>query len=154
MVESSTLLLVSGLAFVSTLGTPALAQYLMNRQRQRERAEDRLDREAVAKEVKTVQKTLADSTTATTNKLDGLHNGQVIIHALVNSNMTSAMQAELNASVRDLASLREIVDLKKVAGREPNLEALTAINVAAARVLELTAALQDRLKEPEPVKKV
>jgi len=80
----------------------------------------------------------------TTNKLD-------VIHTLVNSNMTAAMQAELDATNRELAMMLEVIDLKKAAGKEPTIEAIDALAVTRAKISELDAALKDRVKQQKNV---
>jgi hypothetical protein len=70
-----------------------------------------------------------------------------IIHTLVNSNMTSAMQAELDATVREVAMMREVVALKQTAGHEASAEAMAAIDATDEKVQELRSALIDRLHQ-------
>jgi hypothetical protein len=73
-----------------------------------------------------------------------------VIHDLVNSSMTAAMQAELDATRRELAMMREVVELNRQAGREPTVEALAAIEATSARIMELSAALRDRGQTRRP----
>jgi hypothetical protein len=70
-----------------------------------------------------------------------------VIHTLVNSNMTAAMQAEYDATVRELAMMREVVALNHAAGREASAEALGAIAATDVKVADLWATLQDRLHQ-------
>jgi hypothetical protein len=72
-----------------------------------------------------------------------------VIHGLVNSNLTASMRAELEATIRDRASMAELVEIKRAAGHEPSKEALQAIEAADARVAELRASLGDRMKATE-----
>lgn len=139
-------LLAAGISACSMVVSPAVTQFFINRYRRVERAEDKKEHEIVASAVKGVSATLATVTRTTLGKLGDLQEGQAVIHKLVNSNMTSAMQSELDATVRDLSSLQEIVELKKAAGREPTTQALAVIKTAETKVKELTAALLDRLK--------
>jgi hypothetical protein len=82
----------------------------------------------------------AASTAQTVNeKLD-------VIHVLVNSNMSAAMKSELDAVVRQLALMREVVELRRSAGQEPGDAALVAIRDTEAKVSELRAAISDREK--------
>jgi len=67
-----------------------------------------------------------------------------VIHALVNSNMTAHMQSELEATVRELAMMREVARLHEEAGRDPTEETRSAIDLTQARVAELRAVLGDR----------
>lgn len=69
-----------------------------------------------------------------------------VIHALVNSNMTAHMQSELDATVRELAMMREVSRLHEDAGRDPTSETIQAIEMTEAKVSELRAVLDDRFK--------
>lgn len=82
---------------------------------------------------------------AISSKLEHLDAGQKVIHALVNSSMTAQMQSELDATVRELAGLLEIVELKTLAGQPPTAEALGAIASTRMKIGELQANLHDRL---------
>jgi hypothetical protein len=82
----------------------------------------------------------ADSAALTNGKLDQ-------IHTLVNSNMTAAMQSELDATVALLDTLREVVALNEAAGRQPTAEAVGRIDAMQKKVDELSANLTDRLKQ-------
>jgi hypothetical protein len=68
------------------------------------------------------------------------------IHTLVNSNMTAAMQSEFEAVVRELAVMREIMELRRVSGQEPTQDTLSAIASTETKMHELDAALADRAK--------
>lgn len=67
------------------------------------------------------------------------------IHVLVNSNMSASMQAELDATVRELAMMHEVIDLKAASGKEPTKMALDAIKQTEGRIIELKAKINDRL---------
>jgi len=74
-------------------------------------------------------------------------NGKLdVIHTLVNSNMTAAMQSEFDAVSRELAMMREVAALKQAAGQQPTGETTAAISVTEAKLHELDAALADRAK--------
>lgn len=68
----------------------------------------------------------------------------VVIHTLVNSNMTAHMQSELEATVRELAMMREVARLHEEAGRDPTEETRSAMDLTRERVAELRAVLGDR----------
>lgn len=80
----------------------------------------------------------------TNSKLD-------VIHTLVNSNMTAAMQAELDATVRELALMREVIALKSEHGRDPSADALAAIESTTKKIAELRAVLADRAQPKKEV---
>jgi hypothetical protein len=75
--------------------------------------------------------------------------GQEQIHTLVNSNLTAQMNDTLDATVRDLASLQEIVALKGREGHEATPEALQVIEATESRIGELRAKLRDRAEATE-----
>lgn len=89
---------------------------------------------------------VAESAKITSDKLD-------VIHLLVNSNMTAAMQAEFDATTRELAMMHEVVELKKATGQQPSVLALAAIDATNARLIELRATLDDRLRQAKVVDK-
>lgn len=59
------------------------------------------------------------------------------IHTLVNSNLTAARRSELEATRRDLASLRELASFKETQGIPVSAEATEAIELAQTRATEL-----------------
>jgi hypothetical protein len=67
------------------------------------------------------------------------------IHTLVNSNMTASMQAELDATVRELAMMHEVIDLKRINGHDPTPAALEAVAFTEGKIADLRARLNDRL---------
>jgi hypothetical protein len=68
------------------------------------------------------------------------------IHVLVNSNMTAAMQSELDSIRRELLMMRQVLELKQAAGVPPTAEALQDITDTEHRVGDLAARLDDRHK--------
>ncbi len=67
-----------------------------------------------------------------------------VIHTLVNSNMTAAMQAEYEATKRELVLLLQVVELNKKAGNAPTTESLAEIEATRKKITELTIVLKDR----------
>lgn len=151
-------------AFAGVVG-PLFLSYLNGRQRRAERAEDYARQDKVAarvevaagKAVKVADKaaeaaallvesnavaaeTAASATADTNRRLDQ-------IHTLVNSNMTAAMQAELDRTQEVLVMLREVMALNEAAGRPPSEDARTRIAVTERKVGELSATLNDRLAQ-------
>jgi hypothetical protein len=70
-----------------------------------------------------------------------------VIHTLVNSNMTAAMQAEYDATLRELAMMKEVRDLRLEQGQKPTPDVIGAIAATEARASELKAQLDDRQKQ-------
>jgi hypothetical protein len=98
----------------------------------------------VAHQAAKVAKTLSENTAITNNKLD-------VIHTLVNSNLTAAMQSEHDSVIRELAMMLEIIELKKASGAEPSIDALSAVEATKSRLSELAAKLHDRITQQEKV---
>jgi hypothetical protein len=82
-----------------------------------------------------------------TEKLD-------VIHTLVNSTLTHAMQSEYEAVQRELAVMRELMELKRAAGQEPSAAVLASIDAAETKVNELSGALDDRARAQAKVNQV
>jgi hypothetical protein len=66
------------------------------------------------------------------------------IHTLVNAKMTEAMGDALASHRANLASLVEVVSLKREQGHEPSTEALEVIKSLRAKIGELASELEDR----------
>lgn len=128
----------------STVGPMALT-WLTARQARRARIED-LDRQDLVaaraaeavRVAKLSQETMAAATSQTNDKLD-------VIHALVNSNLTLALQGELDATVRELALMRELVSLHRFHGSEPSAEAMESMAHTAARITALQSQVNERI---------
>ena len=136
-----------------TSGTisPLLLSMLTNRQRRRDKLEDWARQDAVAAQAAAAAELLlaanervASGTKVTNDKLD-------VIHTLVNSSMTAAVQAEHDATVRELAMMREVVALHRAAGREVSGESLAAIAATESKIAELKTTLADRLAQSKIV---
>ncbi len=80
---------------------------------------------------------VAKTSLITNGKLD-------VIHTLVNSNMTTAMKNQLDATRATLVMMLEVVAIKKAAGEEPAVETLAEIDATKAKITELESLLADR----------
>ena len=69
------------------------------------------------------------------------------IHALVNSNLTAAMNETLVARKANLALLLEASAVSKAAGRKPVAEAQSIIDTMSTSIHELESSLSDRLAQ-------
>ncbi len=132
-------LLLGTFILISTI-TPMIMVWIINRIHQRERYEDRNERKKIADTLLTVNKRVAEDMADTNSKLD-------IVHGLVNSNMTTALQNEYDATVRELAMMREVIELKKINGFEPTAETLTAIQSTELKLNDLEPKLRARTKQ-------
>jgi hypothetical protein len=101
-------------------------------------AEARAAAEEVANQLQVVNKRVNTTAEETNGKLD-------VIHTLVNSNMTAAMQAELDAIRREIVMMREVVALNLAAGREPTVGALAEIEATDEKIRKLEVQIADRV---------
>lgn len=70
-----------------------------------------------------------------------------VVHSLLNSEKTAAKRESLDTNVSQLASLREIVDLKKTSGHQPTAEALAAIEALCTKIDVMKKELVEREKQ-------
>jgi hypothetical protein len=98
-----------------------------------------------------VARLAAQQAEGTTAKLDDTNSKLDVIHGLVNSTLSAALQSELDALVTSLAMMREVMDLKRSGGHEPAEEAIIAFQATEAKIAELRATLADRLKQAEVI---
>jgi hypothetical protein len=133
------------ISFFSTVSPLTLA-YLTNKHTRRDRQEDWARQDAVALHAARAaellvadNKKVAATAALAIVKLD-------VIHTLVNSSLTEAMQSEYEAVKRELILINEVINLGKAAGREPSPATLTEVSLAEIKVGTLSQALSDRLK--------
>lgn len=134
-------------AVIVSVIAPMVVGVMTNRQRRAEKREDWARQDAVAAQAAQAARLLLaenekvrEAAESTQQKLD-------VIHVLVNSNMTAAMQAELDATRRDLVSLREVARLNEEAGRPMTEDAGAVIAETEQRIAKLAADLRDRLEQ-------
>jgi len=94
----------------------------------------------LAKQAETAARVLAHNTESVADRLDVLADGQIVIHALVNSNMTAAMQAELDAKHALLLALRRNAELEPVVTQDSK----DLIVVTEAKIVSLEEQLVER----------
>ncbi len=135
------------IAATGTILSPLLLAYMTNRQRRVEKREDYKRQDLVAAQAAeaaalllAANERVAESTAVTNEKLD-------VIHTLVNSHMTAAMQSEFDATVRELAVMRELAAVHEAAGRQPGEHTVSAIEVTQSKVDELRTNLVERLEQ-------
>jgi len=139
------------IALLATVISPAIlaiiSNHLSSKQRRIEKELDWAREDAVAKKAEEAAALLvvsnervAKTAKVTNDKLDQ-------IHTLVNSNMTAAMKAELEATIGKLRLMRQIVARDKADNIKVLPEALAAIRAVELKINELTATLNDRLQQ-------
>jgi hypothetical protein len=165
-VETAVLIALIG-AFVSiavAVAAPALLLYLSGKQAERAKRLDWDRQDKVAAQVALAAKEITErahilvasnaevariaqeSNDSTHARLTRLQETADITHALVNSNLTERMRSELDAMVRELVALREIMELKQAAGVEPSPAAQQEITLKIVQIAEMRAQLKDRIE--------
>lgn len=105
---------------------------------------DRDERKAVAEKVEVVQERLVEQTRTTNAKLDE-------IHGLVNSNVTTLMETNLDALQGQLSLMREVQMLNATNGRVSTPESLEEMEMIEKRIQALKDAIAIRsAKIPKP----
>jgi hypothetical protein len=84
-------------------------------------------------------------------RLDVANSKLDVIHGLVNSNYSAAMQSQLDALVNSAALMREVIDLKKGGGAEPSQESVIALADTESKITDLRASIADRLAQAESI---
>lgn len=140
-------------AIFSSITAPLILSLMQGRQRRKDKEEDweRQDRLAKAAHETAIlaANSLADSSKEiaavareqfeiTDNKLD-------VIHQLVNSNLTAAMEGEMEALVGQRALMVEMLDLKATSGQpDVSPETKKVLYQIDLKIAELRIALADR----------
>lgn len=126
--------------------------------RRQEKLEDWARQDAVAERLSNRQDAIAAQTQETAELL--LQNNKDVaitaraantkldvIHTLVNSNMTAALQGELDSARANLATLRELIGLRVAQGQEPDEDTRVALKALEDKVGRLAANLHDRIEQ-------
>ncbi len=140
-------------AITVSLISPLILSFLTNRSRIKEKEldwkrEDKKENEKALKAQEVADRLFASNeavaanTKVTNGKLD-------VIHTLVNSNMTAAMKAELEATIEKLILMKQIVARDKADKITVLPEAILAIRNVESKITELQATLADRLKQTD-----
>lgn len=158
---SDTVIVAIVVAFSSVIA-PVWLAHATGKQRRKEKAEDYAREDAVAARLLKAQSETADAivvaneaTTRATREVGKaaaertqVINGKLdVIHTLVNSQMTAALQAEFDAINLHLIALKEISSLKEEAGRTPSKEASALIKATQIKLDELREVLATRREQ-------
>jgi hypothetical protein len=173
LVDSTGILVPVVVAIFSAVTAPLFLMWWMNRQRRKDkeqdyaredkiREEDRERQDAIADQAAEAASLLLDSNARVAaaaavanarqaergkelhHKLTKVGDTVDVVHTLVNSDKTAAMQAQLDSTERELVMMRENAELHKLLGRDPSAEALAAIKAAQVKIEELRAELTAR----------
>jgi len=126
---------------------PVILNVLNNRARRKDKQEDWKREDMVAAKAAEAAKLLLAANERVASQAERANDKLDVIHTLVNSNVTKEMEARLEGSRRELAGLREIVELRKASGQEPTEEALATIISTEENVHELENDLADRRRQ-------
>jgi len=137
------------LVSISYVVTAYVIASMSNAQRRREVADEAAHRERLADLASqqtnlliTTNETISTRTATDAAVIEGKLD---VIHGLVNSGLTAAKQSELEAITRELASMRELVDLRRAAGLVSSDDHLpAAIEETEQRRRELEAEIKVR----------
>lgn len=122
------------LAIFSSITAPLILAHRTEKMHREDREAEYARQDEVARAAETKAALVAKDTN---NRLD-------IIHALVNSGLTSVMKSELAAVQRELELLCEVAELHRADGREPTPEMLASIQATEKKVADLTRTITDR----------
>jgi hypothetical protein len=134
--------------------TPIVLEWIKKQARLEERTMDIAALKAVADKADEAAVLLKRNTAAAVEAAADTHGQLRVIHTLVNSQMTEAMQAKLDALEGQALLMREVMTMKKAQGQKPNPEAVAALRVVDDKIAEQKAALADRLRQSKLADKV
>lgn len=148
-----TAVILAFIALLGTIGSPLIVSYYNNK------GTDKLAAIALAASKKASQdaaeaaRLLLTTNTKASSERKSLSDKIDIIHTQTNSNLTVAKQAEFDSATRELASLRELTELRAATGGKPS-EATAAAIIATEKALEgLSRELKDRKDQAKLVEK-
>lgn len=128
-------------------GVPIIMEILKNRSAMKIREEDRAARKEVAALAAEAVEELKKKAIADAKALQEINDKQDVLHLMGNSNLTGLIQANHDATARELVGLLEMQDLKKSLNRELTKESIGAIEVARAKLTDLRSQLERRAAE-------
>lgn len=135
---------VAAIVAIGTVLSPVLLAWLTGRQRQAEKREDWKRQDQVAEQAAKAAALLLAQNEVVAEAAGVINEKLDTIHTLVNSQMTAALQSELDAVTRELAMMREVVALRQANGQEPSRESVGAMAATEAKITELQSVLADR----------
>jgi len=121
---------VIAVAIIVSVVAPLVTGLVMSRTRRADKRQEWARQDQVAAAAATERAILEA-------KVDG-------VKTLVDGAFTATMQSELNATTRELVSLRSLTELQRAVGRDPDPAAGTVIEMTEARIAELTEAIAAR----------
>lgn len=140
-------LLVGLVVVVASVPAPLILAFFLNSAAQKRWRENAARQDVVAEKLASATKLDEEAERRAGAAVIGISGKLEVIHALVNSNLTAAIQEGLDARKAQLVTMLEIIDLKKADARQPTPEALHAIRTTQEKIVELERSLRDRLTQ-------
>jgi len=129
---------------VTAIGAPMLLARQLNAQRREEKKEDWAREDKVAAKAAEAATLLVASNERAAQSAEEANGKLDVIHTLVNSNMTAAMEAQLVALQGQLVMMNRLAEIT-----DPTVDEAAAIKAVQGQIAELTATLKDRLQATE-----
>jgi len=149
MPEHMEAIYVALIALFGTMCSPLVLAYFVARRRHADKLEDYARQDLVAAQAAAAARLLLEANERVAAQGDVTNGKLEAIHTLVNSQMTAALQAELAATVREAAMIREVSAMRAINGLPPRGEARIALASCDLRVAELQDIIADRLRRTE-----
>lgn len=134
-------ILICVISVFASVASAVAASVILSARNERERRTEFLAESArqskSADRMLEVNKRTAETAQVMSEKLDN-------IYTFVNSNLTVVRKSELDATVRVLALLKEVTELRRAAGHEPSRDSLIAIAATERKIRELRMTLDDQ----------
>jgi hypothetical protein len=152
-------------ALLAAISTP-VGLWMSSRARSQEKVEDWARQDLVAERAATAAEKVAkvaqalqasNATNArvaadTAVKLDDIQRLGAATHALVDGNLTKAMQSEMAAHVLAVTMMLRDVETTRAAGAEPNPDLLAALESSRTLINELGPLITDRVEQDKATK--
>lgn len=129
---------------LTSMTGPLLLARSTAKSRREEKAQDYAREDEVAARAAAVADTLIVSNERAARSAEQANGKLDVIHTLVNSNMTAAMEAQLVALQGQLVMMNRLAEIT-----DPTVDEAAAIKAVQAQIAELTASLKDRLTATE-----
>jgi hypothetical protein len=149
------LITVAVVAIFTSITAPLIIIRRTERMHRQDMLSDYQRQDKVAREAKAASDAAlaqqASSDAAAAFRDDAASDKLDVIHGLVNSTLSAALQSEMDALLTSLAMMREVIDLKRTAGHEPTAEAVISLRDTEARIADLRSTLAERQRQAAAV---
>jgi hypothetical protein len=139
--------LAGGIAAMTTL----LMSYVTGRQAVAKEKRDYARQDEVAARLMRSNAVVADNAANTFGKLDNIAATAKVIHTLVNSDLTKAIQGELDATIIQMSLAEQVIALYQKSPVRPPQEVLGIVAACKDKIATLQADLAQRAKQQDRV---